>query len=156
MNALENKIPPPIVTLSCAIAMWFISKPNGQITSLDSTPLLQIFIGALLFFIGCLYIIAGFMAFRSEKTTVNPLRPETASSLVISGIYRNTRNPMYLGLLFYLLGWGSYLGSIPSLLFIGFFVLFMNRFQIKPEERAMESLFGKEYLEYKSSVRRWL
>lgn len=84
------------------------------------------------------------------------MRPDAASTLVTSGIYRVTRNPMYLGILFALLGWGLFLSNLGSLLFCGVFVLYMSRFQIQPEERALEVKFGVAFIMYKSRVRRWL
>jgi protein-S-isoprenylcysteine O-methyltransferase Ste14 len=74
----------------------------------------------------------------------------------MTGIYRFTRNPMYIGLLMTLLGWAAFLASLPALLFVIAFVLYMNRFQIQPEERALSSLFGADYAVYRARVRRWL
>ena len=100
--------------------------------------------------------ISGMVAFRRAKTTVNPIKISTASSLVSSGVFRLTRNPMYLGLLIALAGWAVYLASWLALLGLPLFVLYMNRFQIGPEERAMASLFGADYAAYKERVRRWI
>ena len=100
--------------------------------------------------------IAGVAAFRRARTTVNPLKPDSASSLVDSGIYRLTRNPMYLGFALALLGWGIFLSNPLSLAMLFVFVGYMNRFQIVPEERALESLFGDAFKAYRSKVRRWL
>lgn len=99
---------------------------------------------------------AGKIAFGRAKTTINPLRPANASSLVTSGIYRFTRNPMYLGLLFVLVAWALYLSS--ALAFVGpyLFVLYIRRFQIAPEERVLAAKFGDAYSDYTSQVRRWL
>ena len=96
------------------------------------------------------------LSFRRAHTTVNPMQPSSASSLVTSGIYRYTRNPMYLGMLFVLVGWALYLANVLVFLFLPAFILYMNRFQIEPEERAMTALFGQEFLEYASRVRRWI
>lgn len=93
--------------------------------------------------------------FRS-RTTINPLKPASASALVTGGIYRFTRNPMYLGLATLLLAWATYLGSLAALAGVPLFVLYMNRFQIAPEERALEARFGAEYIAYRRRVRRWL
>lgn len=100
---------------------------------------------------------AGGIAFRRAQTTVNPLTPEKASALVSGGIYRLTRNPMYLGFALFLLAWALYLAS-PVALLVGpsCFVLYLNRFQIAPEERALEKLFGEEFASYRQQVRRWL
>jgi protein-S-isoprenylcysteine O-methyltransferase Ste14 len=96
------------------------------------------------------------LSFWKVHTTVNPMKPSSTSSLVTSGIYHFTRNPMYLGLLFILIGWALYLANVLAFLFLPAFILYMNRFQIEPEERALTALFGQEFFEYASRVRRWL
>ena len=106
--------------------------------------------------VGAILSILGVASFRRAKTTVNPMKPESSSSLVISGIYRLTRNPMYLGLLLILLGWAVYLSNALALALVPGFVLYMNLFQIKPEERALESRFGPAFAEYRARVRRWI
>jgi protein-S-isoprenylcysteine O-methyltransferase Ste14 len=105
---------------------------------------------------GALAVLAGGAAFRQAQTTVNPMTPEASSSVVTTGVYRWSRNPMYLGFLFVLAGWGVYLGSAAALLFLPAFVLYMNRFQIAPEERALQAKFGASYTGYMRRVRRWL
>jgi protein-S-isoprenylcysteine O-methyltransferase Ste14 len=94
--------------------------------------------------------------FLRRRTTVNALKPDTASALVTGGIYRFTRNPMYLGLATLLLAWAIYLGNLAALAGVPLFILYMNRFQIAPEERALEARFGAEYIAYRTRVRRWL
>ena len=106
--------------------------------------------------IGFVAGVSGVVSFRRAATSVNPLRPETASSLVVSGIYRFTRNPMYLGLLVVLLGWAVFLSSAVAFVWLPAFVVYMNRFQIGPEETALASLFGPEFTNYRMKVRRWL
>jgi protein-S-isoprenylcysteine O-methyltransferase Ste14 len=96
------------------------------------------------------------LAFRRAQTTVNPLTPQATSSLVTTGIYRYSRNPMYVGLLFVLAGWGCYLANGLALLVLPLFVASMTRWQIIPEERFMAAKFGAEFEAYKRSVRRWL
>ena len=99
---------------------------------------------------------AGLSAFRKSKTTINPLKPEEASSLVITGIYTRTRNPMYLGLLSILTGIALFLGSVFALGVLPFFIIYMNLYQITPEEEALKELFGDQYSTYLSNVRRWI
>ncbi len=96
---------------------------------------------------------SGLIAFRKSKTTVNPLTPENASSLVIAGIYRVTRNPMYLGMLLILSAWGLFLGKAITFLVLPVFVTFMNKLQIIPEEEALERLFSQVFLDYLSSYK---
>ncbi|HSB48970.1 MAG TPA: isoprenylcysteine carboxylmethyltransferase family protein, partial [Burkholderiales bacterium] len=105
---------------------------------------------------GGIFVIAGTISFALARTTINPMKPETTSSLVRSGVYGISRNPMYVGLLFVLAGWAAYLASAWALLGLVAFVPYMNRFQIAPEERALSALFGTEYTAYASKVRRWL
>lgn len=106
--------------------------------------------------IGVFFSLAGALSFRKAKTTVNPLKPETASALVSSGIYRYSRNPMYVGFALFLTAWACYLASPLSLLGVLGFVLYMNKFQIAPEERALTTLFKADFLAYQAKVRRWL
>lgn len=94
--------------------------------------------------------------FRQAKTTVNPLKPSKATSLVNAGIYQYTRNPMYLGNFMFLLVWLIWLGSPYGLLGLVFYVVYMNHFQIKPEEKALLVLFGDQYAAFCASVRRWI
>ena len=94
--------------------------------------------------------------FLRSRTTINPLKPDSVSALVTGGVYRLTRNPMYLGLATLLLAWAIYLGNLAALAGLPLFILYMNRFQIAPEERALEARFGPEYRLYRARVRRWL
>jgi len=100
--------------------------------------------------------LTGIVAFRRAKTTVNPHSPERASSLVTTGIYQFTRNPMYVGILFVLLGWAVYLSAPWSLAGPAAFYLYISRFQVMPEEQALHARFGEEYSTYKQRVRPWL
>jgi protein-S-isoprenylcysteine O-methyltransferase Ste14 len=106
--------------------------------------------------VGGTFSIAGVVSFRRARTTVNPMKPESASSLVSSGIYRITRNPMYVGLLFVLIAWVVFLASPWALCGPLAFILYIGRFQIAPEEKALSRIFGAEYTAYKAKVRRWL
>jgi protein-S-isoprenylcysteine O-methyltransferase Ste14 len=153
MTTLELKIPPPAVALAIALLMWLTSILFGYI------PIpLNYRLGAALavLVIGQGISISGIVAFRRAKTTLNPLKPGNASALVTSGIYRFTRNPMYLGLLLTLLGWLAFIASPPALVFLFLYVVYINRFQIEPEERILSSLFGEDYEAYKTRVRRWV
>jgi protein-S-isoprenylcysteine O-methyltransferase Ste14 len=94
--------------------------------------------------------------FLRSRTTINPLKPDAASALVTGGIYRLTRNPMYLGLAMLLAAWAIYLGNLAALATVPLFILYMNRFQIAPEERVLEARFGAQYTAYRARVRRWL
>ena len=111
---------------------------------------------SLLVAAGIVVALAGMVRFRRAATTVNPMRPDNASSLVVSGIYRVTRNPMYLGMLLILAGWAIWLAHPLSLLGLPLFVVYMNRFQIRPEEDALRAKFPEAFDAYARTVRRWL
>ncbi|MBT4603874.1 MAG: isoprenylcysteine carboxylmethyltransferase family protein, partial [Bacteroidetes Order II. Incertae sedis bacterium] len=100
--------------------------------------------------------LSGVISFKKVGTTVHPMQPEKASALVTSGVYQVSRNPMYLGLLLGLISWGLYLSSLWAVACCVLFVAYMNRFQIAPEERAMEKRFGEDFNMYRQRTRRWL
>ena len=153
MKFLENKIPPPLVAIFIAGGMWWLSTvtPVILLTNTVKTVLVTGFI-----FIGIFFDLAGIISFRRAKTTVNPLKPNTASTLITSGIYQVTRNPMYVGLAAFLLAWASYLGSAWGLILIPLYMAYIQRFQIAPEERALTALFKEEFTDYKAKERTWL
>lgn len=153
MQSLELKIPPPVVALLVAGAMW----GGSLVLPAPTAPTPYHKLGALaLVLAGGIVALSGVIAFRRARTTVNPMKPDTTVSLVTSGIYRFTRNPMYLGLLLVLVAFTVYLSSVWLLVGPVVFVLYMNRFQITPEERVLSRLFGELYMSYKLKVRRWL
>jgi protein-S-isoprenylcysteine O-methyltransferase Ste14 len=153
MKQLELKLPPVAVTVLYAAAMWGIA----QVTPPQPLPQVLTLLAAALFTIGSGVVgIAGIVAFRRAGTTVNPLQPDRSSTLVVDGVYRYTRNPMYLALLMLLFGWGIALSNPWAMLLAWTFIPYMNRFQIHPEERAMTQRFGAEFLRYAARVRRWI
>ena len=152
MRSLELKIPPPLVALLIAAAMWSFSA-TGRI---EMPIALRIGVGLVAALIGFGIAISGVIAFRRAHTTVSPLKPETASRLVISGVYRFTRNPMYLGLCLVLAGWAFFLASALSLVGPLAFVLYITRYQIVPEEKMLSRLFGNAFADYQAKVRRWI
>jgi protein-S-isoprenylcysteine O-methyltransferase Ste14 len=154
MNALENKIPPPIVGLLFGLIIWAISSVTEPVSIFNQQQ--ELVAAAILLVVGFSFAISGGISFRMAKTTVNPLKPETASSLVTSGVFKYSRNPMYVGLAIILLAWTVYLSVPLGLLAIIGFIAYIQRFQIVPEERAMVKLFGAEFSAYQSRVRRWL
>jgi protein-S-isoprenylcysteine O-methyltransferase Ste14 len=153
VKSLELKVPPLVVVLLTALLMWLVSwlAPVQRLV-LPARHLISAGIAV----VGAMVCTLGVIRFRRTKTTVNPMKPESASSLVVSGIYRFTRNPMYLGMLLLLLAWAIFLSNTLSFLFLPAYVLYMNRFQIRPEERVLESRFSQEYASYRTKVRRWL
>lgn len=154
MNALELKVPPVVAGLAVAAAMWFASSTVP--TPLETPIAFRIVAAAILSALGVGIGLAGVVSFRRVGTTVNPIKPGAASALVTSGPYRVSRNPMYLGMLFVLLGWAFYLSHPLAFILVPLFVLYMNRFQIIPEERSLSAMFGAQFAAYKTKVRRWL
>jgi protein-S-isoprenylcysteine O-methyltransferase Ste14 len=150
---LEHLVPPPVVALIVAGAMWGIASITP---ALEVPSSVRMAAAAAIACVGLCLDIAGVLSFLRAKTTINPLTPTAASSLVHSGVYRVTRNPMYLGMLLILVAWAVFLSAVWALLGPVLFVLYMNRFQIVPEERALSRAFGASYAEYQARVRRWL
>jgi protein-S-isoprenylcysteine O-methyltransferase Ste14 len=150
---LDNKVPPPAVALLVAAMMWHLSTYEPALSlSAEMSEILILF----LVIVGVSFDVCGLLAFRQLKTTINPMSPNKTSALVTGGIYRLSRNPMYVGLFLFLMAWAIQLSMLWP--FIGpiLFVIYITRFQITPEERVMESKFGDEYSIYKNKVRRWL
>ena len=153
MKALAPKIPPVAQFLAVAAAMWLIATYVPALAV--QIPARRILI-VLFFCLGGGVAIPGITAFRAAGTTVDPRDPGKASRLVVSGIYRYSRNPMYLGLLCLLTAWALYLSNLLAFAGLPMFVLGMNSLQIRREEAAMEALFGDEYRAYRQRVRRWI
>lgn len=152
MNALELKVPPPLVALVTGLLMLWAAKlvPPLALPGVARIAVAVVFAG-----VGVGLAMSGVLTFRRAKTTVNPTTPAAASALVRTGVFRFTRNPMYLGLLLCLVAWAIFLSSVLALLSAPLFVVYMNRFQIAPEERALAALFGDSFAAYKRDVRRW-
>ena len=150
MNPL---IPPPIVAAIVGVLMWAVNRwlELGRVESSFLTPVAIVLLAA-----GLLLMLVAVASFIAAKTTVNPLRPSRASSLVTTGIFRLSRNPIYLGDLLLLAALAVWLGNIVNLLLLVPFVWYINRFQIIPEERALADRFGASYVAYCARVRRWL
>lgn len=153
MNTLETRIPPPLAGLIIGALAWLASAALGP--TAIAFPI-RLAAALALVPLGFGITLAGVRAVRRAKTTLNPIKPETTSALVTSGIYRYTRNPMYLGMATWMLAWSAWLGTPVGLLCAPLFMLYMNRFQIGPEERALSKLFGAEFTAYLARVRRWL
>ena len=153
MPSLELKVPPPAVALVVALAMWWVSRYGV----LEGVPLAwRVGVALAVAAVGACFDVAGILAFWRAKTTVNPMKPEKSAALVCSGVYRITRNPMYVGMVFILLAWAVYLASPWSLFGPLLFAAYITRFQIKPEERVLAGRFGAEFASYQARVRRWL
>lgn len=150
---LDLKVPPVALVILTGVLMGFVAWAAPSFSfALPARPFVAVGIALA----GVVVTLLGVASFRRAKTTVNPMKPETSSSLVVSGIYRRTRNPMYLGFLLILLGWAAYLSNALAFVVLPGFVLYMNRFQIGPEEKALASRFGPDFIAYKGRVRRWI
>lgn len=148
MSALEAKVPPPVLVALLAGAIWFLPR------AFEPSPLLSA--------AGIAFVVTGLginawpkFLFRRARTSVSPVRPALASALVTHGPYRFSRNPMYLGYAVALLGWSVWLAQPWGLLGVAFFVAYITRFQILPEERHLSSRFPAQYAAYSRAVRRW-
>jgi len=153
MQTLELKVPPPVVALIVAAAMW----GAAQLTFRIEMSVLVRLGGALAFaLVGVGVALAGVIACHRAHTTVSPLKPQAASSLITSGVFRFTRNPMYLGLCLVLVAWALFLSSALAFLGPVIFVVYIGRFQIVPEETALARIFTDAYADYRAKVRRWI
>jgi protein-S-isoprenylcysteine O-methyltransferase Ste14 len=153
MQSLELRIPPLLVWLVIAGAMFGVAYSAPRLSfTLSGSSAIALTLAAL----GGAVAFSGVVAFHEKRTTVNPLTPSASSSVVSSGVYRVSRNPMYLGLLLALGGWAVYLSNAGAALLLPAFVAYMTQYQIKPEERALVAKFGSEFEQYMSRVRRWL
>lgn len=146
-------VPPPIIGLLFGLAMWGLAR--GAPDYAGAFPG-QLWAAALIAGAGLAIDLVSIGAFFKRKTTVNPLTPAKTNALVIDGLYRFSRNPMYLGLLMILAGWALYLGNILNVALLGLFVWAINELQIKPEEKALREKFGADYDAYCKRVRRWI
>ena len=157
MNGAEKLrrplVPPPLVALACGALIWAIARKAG-LPTVDFPGREPIAVS-----LACTGLLIGLVsvaAFIRARTTVNPLAPEKAKTLVVSGLYRFSRNPMYLGMLLILVAFAVILGQPLALVVVAAFVLLIERMQIIPEERALEEKFGDDFRAYKKRVRRWI
>jgi protein-S-isoprenylcysteine O-methyltransferase Ste14 len=150
---LALKIPPVALVLIFAALMYCTSQIFPAFNWENSYKMAGLLCATLL---GCIIALTGVIEFRRQQTTVNPHKPQNASQLVTTGIYRVSRNPMYLGLLLCLIGWSFCLANLLTLPWLAVFCLYINHYQIKPEEAMLNKLFGSAYSSYKKQVRRWL
>jgi protein-S-isoprenylcysteine O-methyltransferase Ste14 len=153
ISALELKIPPAVFVIILAIVMWSIS---GKVPSLSFSFPGQFVVVVILTTAGILITLTSAVAFYRAQTTVDPTRPEKSSALVTSGIYRVSRNPIYVSFLLILIAWAIYVANFLAFVALPVFVAYMNRFQIIPEERVLRAKFGSTFIQYEQSVRRWL
>lgn len=153
MQRLNLMMPPLLVWLIFAGAMFGVACVAPGISyALPARFELALALAAF----GGAVALAGVVAFRIKRTTVNPGTPGASSSVVSSGVYRVSRNPMYLGFFLALAGWALYLSNAGAVLLLPGFVAYLTQYQIKPEERALLAKFGPEFAQYMARVRRWV
>jgi len=150
---LKLKIPPPVYLATFMGLVWLCHQYFPLYVLIPETAR---FIGLIIIAIFASLDLWSVLLFFKSKTTINPLVPKNSQHLVTSGMYQISRNPMYLGLAFILLGWAIHLGSLSGFLLLPLFVLVLTIQQIKPEEVILEEKFGETYLQYKNQVRRWI
>ena len=148
---MNNKIPPPIVTLAFGLMIYFSRNIFPDINNI-------IFYVLSLFFIilGPFVLISAVRSFKAKQTTINPININNASSLVTSGVFKYSRNPMYLGMVFILLALSFRFNLVGGILFTSIFIMYITKFQIIPEEAAMKRIFGEDFNRYKNETRRWI
>jgi protein-S-isoprenylcysteine O-methyltransferase Ste14 len=147
------RVPPPIYAVLTAGLMWLVDR-NLPLWRVLHPPYCDL--GWALMMLGAAFDAASFMLFIRARTTINPVRPERTRQLVTAGLYRISRNPMYLGLALVLTGWALRLGSLGPWVLVAGFVQLISIVQIRPEEAALAERFGRRYLEYCRHVNRWV
>lgn len=150
---MHLKIPPPVAALVCALMIWGSAKLIAPATWHSN---IQNGMAIVLAAIAVMIDLSALTGFIRSRTTIDPRYPHKTSWIVTTGIYRHTRNPMYLGLALLLTALAIYLGTVAGLLVVALFVWYTTIFQIMPEEKVLETQFGEDYLDYKARVRRWL
>lgn len=150
---LKLKVPPVAVAILTAAIMklletWFSGA--GFVSQHHST------LALLIFLMGTIIGVAAVIEFLRKSTSLNPHKPQNASTLVNKGVYKFSRNPMYLALLLLLISWAFYLANFVAFLMLPVFVWYMNEFQIKPEEDSMREKFGAGFESYERRIRRWI
>ena len=146
-----TKIPPPILVLILVMSIYF-SQNQLEIIYVPYKHSISI----LLLLAGTLILINPVFKFIKSKTTVNPVKFAKVNKLVTSGIFKYSRNPMYLGMILIIISTTIFYLNYYSVITPFIFYFWINRFQIKREEIFLKEKFGKEYLLYKSKTRRWI
>ncbi|WP_318496241.1 methyltransferase family protein [Photobacterium leiognathi] len=149
---MSLRVPPPILLLLSILGMHLLSRFYPVMTfDFDGKSLLI----SMLCFIGVIPGFTAIIAFAKANTTIDPRYPQKTSRLVTTGIYRFTRNPMYLGLVFFLFAAAFYFSALSCFVVVPVFIWVMNNFQIEPEEAVLLAMFGEDYQHYCQTVRRW-
>ena len=147
---MKNTVPPPVITLICGLFIYLSKSFFPELIFNYSNQISLFFLIS-----GFIIILISFQIFKKERTTINPIKIEKASSLVTSGIFKYSRNPMYLGMVLILASIGIKFNFYGGVLVVGVFVCVITYFQILPEEKALLKLFGEDFINYKNKTRRW-
>jgi len=150
---LSLKIPPLALGIITLLLIWLADR---YVPIYHADFVYQNIIASVISGAGLIVALPGIFAFKKLKTSVDPRYPQKVSKLVIIGIYKYSRNPMYLGLLLAIIGFVFFLGSLAGILIVILFVLFINKYQIQPEEIVLQQKFGDDYINYTKDVRRWI
>ena len=152
IKSLECRVPPLVLVLLFATLMWLSNTiiPMARVTIPGA-----VWLATIIATLGAIIAVLGVAAFHGAATTVDPRDPGQTARIVSKGIYRISRNPMYLGFSLLLLAWGIYLQEFMALPLLALFVVYLTRFQIVPEERQLREKFGNEYDEYSFKASRW-
>jgi len=148
---METKIPPPLVTLAFGMSIYF---SRGMFAVIEIQ--YAFYLGIFLLLSGFFILVSAVRLFRKDKTTVNPLSPEQATKLVTDGIFKYSRNPMYLGMAFILGSIAVFFNLLGGIILIALFCTYITKFQIIPEERAMRYIFSDDFDKYTKETRRWV
>ena len=148
----------PIVQVAIALILMTLLQHLIPVLNYSAaiSPKISLTLVILLLCSAIVIVLFAVYNFRQHQTTVNPTKPETSSKVVDKGVYRYSRNPMYLAMLLGLLAYACYLENPLAFAICGLFFMYIRKYQIIPEERMLTQLFGQEYLDYKKRVRRWL
>ena len=147
----QHKILPPTYILTALLAMIALHLLVPVVKIIPSP---WNAIGVIFLLTGILLSFLGDKLFRQAGTTIKPFME--SSSLVTQGVFRFSRNPMYLGFALILGGIAVLLGSLSPFPVILVFIVLMEIIFIRVEEKMLEQKFGRAYLDYKRRVRRWL
>jgi protein-S-isoprenylcysteine O-methyltransferase Ste14 len=153
MSSLELKIPPDVVWLATAVLMWLGSRVTPALALPD---VLRRVLGLSMIAAGTILIVAARLALQESATTWRPTEPGRTTTLVTSGVYRFSRNPIYLGMEIVLLSLAVVLASPVAALLSALFVVYVDRFQIQPEEMTLAVAFGQDFRDYTRRTRRWI
>ena len=147
---MKAKIPPPVIAIACIVINYLSTLLITSFTFSNQRAM-----GGVILMFGFFTAISAVSLFRKNRTTINPMKPEDTTTLITTGIFFYTRNPMYLGLLLIVISTLMFFGAWFGLIVVCFFIWYINTYQIQPEEEALQKLFGDQFTEYSKKVRRW-